>query len=101
MRQFRSGGVSVSLNTPPVLRWHTLRKYQVGGSRVSPGVRARLGPTIASAIAQTHAHVLRLIVCKYEVRAANERRWCIYGLNITGGLSIKHTVLNTPPVVYF
>ena len=67
--------VCVRLKTPPALYWHALRK---GGPHVSPGVLVRLGSTIASVIALVHAHVSRLVFCPYEVRAVNERRWCMY-----------------------
>ena len=53
---------------------HTLRKEEMR-MHVSPGLLARLGPTIVSMVALAHAHVPRLVICPYEVRAANERRW--------------------------
>ena len=47
------------------------------GKRVSPGVLARLGSTIAFMKAPDHANTRLLIFCSYEVHAANKTRWYI------------------------
>ena len=44
--------------------------------RVSPGVLARLGDTVASIKALNHANKHLLLLVLDEVRAANKQPWC-------------------------
>ena len=64
-----------SLDTPPVVPCHV--RACARGKRVSPGVEACLGSTIASMKSLDHANTRLLVICPYEVRAVNKRRWCI------------------------
>ena len=47
-----------------------------GGKRVSPGVLACLGDTVASIKALNHANKHLLLLVLDEVRAANKQPWC-------------------------
>ena len=47
-----------------------------GGKRVSPGVLACLGSTMASIKALDHANAHLLLLYPDDVRAANKQRWC-------------------------
>ena len=75
MREIRSGGVCKLEYTTGNLR--VTYNAQRGGAHVSPGVLARLGSTIASMVALAHAYAPLLVFSPFEVRAVNERQWCI------------------------
>ena len=75
MRQTRSGGVFKPKYAIGVVLAYFV---QIEVAHVSSGVWACLGSKIASMVALAHAHVPRVVISSYEVRAANERRWCIY-----------------------
>ena len=51
------------------------------GTRVSPGVLACLGSTMAPIKALDHAHGPRLVIFRHDAREANKRRWFVSGLN--------------------